>query len=310
MLKIGNVQLNNKFILAPMAGYTDVAFRRLCKDYGAGLTVTEMVSVKGLLYSGKKTEELLVRAYNEAVCAVQLFGSNPYEFEKVITENEKLKDFEIIDINMGCPVPKVTRQGEGSALMTTPEKAGEIIQACKRATSRPVTVKFRLGWDENVSVDFAKRMQDCGADAITVHGRTAVQQYRGESDVNAVLDIKNRVNIPLIISGDANEFNLAKYESADGIMVGRGALGHPDVFAIVQNGKADDIYSMIKKHIEYMQTYFNSERYVVANMRKHYAYYLKRAKIRAEMRNKVNLASTYDILFPLIEEIFENKKEE
>lgn len=304
MLKIGNVQLNNKFVLAPMAGYTDVAFRRLCKDYGAGLTVTEMVSVKGLLHSGKKTEELLVRAKNEDVCSVQLFGAEPYEFEKVISENEKIQSFEIIDINMGCPVPKVTRQGEGSALMTTPNVASEIVKACKRATNKPITVKFRLGWDKNVSVDFAKLMQDSGADAIAVHGRTALEQYRGKSNVQAVLDIKNHVDIPLIISGDANEHNLSKYESADGIMLGRGALGHPDVFAIVQNGNSDDIYSMIKKHIEYMQTYFTSERYVVANMRKHYAYYLKRAKIKAEMRNKVNLAPTYDTLFPLLDEIF------
>lgn len=304
MLKIGNVQLNNKFVLAPMAGYTDVAFRRLCKDYGVGLTVTEMVSVKGLLHAGKKTEELLVRATNEDVCSVQLFGAEPFEFEKVITENEKLRSFEIIDINMGCPVPKVTRQGEGSALMNTPKIAGEIVKACKRATNQPITVKFRLGWDKNVSVDFAKRMQDSGVDAIAVHGRTAIQQYSGESDVEAVLNLKKHVDIPLIISGDANETNLQKYESADGIMIGRGAIGHPDIFAIVQNGVGEEIYPIIKKHIAYMQEYFQSERYVIANMRKHYAYYLKRAKVKADMRNKVNLASTYEDVFALLDEIF------
>ena len=305
MLKIGKVQLNNKFVLAPMAGYTDVAFRRLCKDYGVGLTVTEMVSVKGLLHAGKKTEELLVRASNEEVCSVQLFGAEPYEFEKVISENEKVRAFEIIDINMGCPVPKVTRQGEGSALMNTPQIASEIVKACKRATNQPITVKFRLGWEDNVSVDFAKLMQDSGADAIAVHGRTAVQQYRGESDVEAVLNLKNHVDIPLIISGDANETNLQKYESADGIMIGRGAIGHPDIFALVQNGQGEEIYPIIKKHIAYMQEYFQSERYVVANMRKHYAYYLKRAKVKAEMRNRINLAPSYEEVLALLAEIFE-----
>ena len=200
MLKIGNVQLNNNLILAPMAGYGDVAFRRLAKDYGAGLTVTEMISVKGLLYQGKKTIEMLEVAKNETPSCVQLFGSEPEEFYRAIKECRELDNFDIIDINMGCPVPKVTKQGEGSALMKDPIRAGKIVEQCKKATDRPITAKFRLGWVGNTSKEFAHIMQESGADMITVHGRTAEHMYRGDSNVDAVLELKNHINIPLTVS--------------------------------------------------------------------------------------------------------------
>ena len=304
MLKIGKVQLNNNLILAPMAGYGDVAFRRLAKDYGAGLTVTEMISVKGLLYQGKKTIEMLEVAPNETPSCVQLFGSEPEEFYRAITECRELDNFDIIDINMGCPVPKVTKQGEGSALMKDPLRAGKIVEQCKKATNRPVTAKFRLGWKDNTSKEFAHIMQESGADMITVHGRTAEQMYRGDSNVDAVLELKNHINIPLTVSGDITEHNLDKYKGADGLMIGRGAIGHADIFSIIQGGKQEEIYPLIKKHIAYMQEHFSNEHYIVANMRKHFAYYLKRAGVKGELKNKVNLAPTLKDLFVVLDEIF------
>ena len=304
MLKIANVQLKNNLILAPMAGYGDVAFRRLCKDYGVGLTVTEMISVKGLLYQGKKTVEMLALAPNETPSCVQLFGSEPDEFYKVISECRELDKFDIIDINMGCPVPKVTKQGEGSALMKDPLRAGKIVEACKEATNRPVTAKFRLGWTDNTSREFAHVMQESGADMITVHGRTAEQMYRGDSDVEAVLSLKNDIKIPLTVSGDINEYNLDRYKGADGLMIGRGAIGHADIFSIIQGGQGEEIYLLIKKHIAYMQEHFNNEHYIVANMRKHFAYYLNRAKVKGETKNRVNLAPTLKDLFIVLDEIF------
>lgn len=304
MLKIANIQLKNNLILAPMAGYGDVAFRRLAKDYGAGLTVTEMISVKGLLYQGKKTIEMLELANNETPSCVQLFGSEPDEFYKAISECRELDKFDIIDINMGCPVPKVTKQCEGSALMKDPIRAGKIVEACKKATSRPVTAKFRLGWAQNTSKEFAHIMQESGADMITVHGRTTEQMYRGDSNVGAVLELKNQVNIPLTISGDINEHNLERYKGADGLMIGRGAIGHADIFSIIQGGEKEEIYPLIKKHIAYMQEHFQNEHYIVANMRKHFAYYLKRAGVKGEDKNKVNLAPTLKDLFVVLDEIF------
>ena len=303
-LKIANVQLNNNLILAPMAGYGDVAFRKLCKDYGVGLTVTEMISVKGLLYQGKKTVEMLRTADSETPSCVQLFGSEPDEFYKVISQCRELDSFDIIDINMGCPVPKVTKQGEGSALMKDPVRAGKIVEACKKATSRPVTTKFRLGWSENTSKEFAHVMQESGADMVTVHGRTTEQLYRGESNVEAVLSLKPLLNIPLTVSGDINEHNLDRYKGADGLMIGRGAIGHADIFSVINGGEEEEIYPLIKKHIRYMQQYFDNEHYIVANMRKHFAYYLKRAGVKGEDKNRVNLAPTLKDLFVVLDEIF------
>ncbi len=310
MLKIGSVALGGNRILAPMAGYGDVAFRKLCREYGADLTVTEMISVKGLLHNGKKTEEMLRLAPNETPSCVQLFGSDPDEFARVLAECEYLRPFDIVDINMGCPVPKVTKQGEGSALMKDPLRAAAIVSACKRATDKPVTVKFRLGWTENTALDFALRMQDAGADMVTVHGRTAEQMYRGSSDVAAVLDLKKHLSVPLVVSGDANETNGDLYAAADGIMYGRSALGHPDIFAELRGERRQPIYPVIRRHIQYMLDYFPSERYVVANMRKHLGYYLKRAGASGEQKNRANLAPDLASLTEVLDEIFaqENQK--
>lgn len=308
-MKIGNVKLNNKYILAPMAGYTNVAFRELCAEYGTGLTVTEMISAKGLLYDSGKTQEMLKISPLESPISVQLFGSDPDDFATVLRNCEHLAPFDIVDINMGCPVNKVIRQNEGSALMKDVALAEKIVSACKKNTSKPVTVKFRLGWESNDAINFAHAMQSAGADAITVHGRTALQMYRGDCDVKSVLAIKDKVEIPLIVSGDFTAKRADLYSEFDGIMIGREALIRPDVFATVMGKEQDDsrenVYKIIMRHIAKMKEYFENERFVVSNMRKHYAYYFKRYKISGQMKNALNLAPDLKSVYALLGEIFE-----
>lgn len=296
-LSIGGVTLKNNIILAPMAGYGDVAFRRLCRDFGAGLTVTEMISVNGLNYGNEKTGELLARAENETPCAVQLFGSSPDAFYRALKECRALDGFEIIDVNMGCPVPKVTKQGAGSALMLNKELAAEIVDACKRGGGgRPVTVKFRLGVgeDEFTAESFADKMRGAGAAALTVHGRTARQMYRGKADWNKIALVKKAAgDIPVFGNGDVTsftDFELAiEGSGVDGVAVGRGALGHPQLFAEVTGGEVPDSYAALMRHVDYMAEYF-PESYAVIALRKHLVYYLKGIPNMKQAKQEVNTA--------------------
>lgn len=314
-LKIGNVELNNNLILAPMAGFGDIAFRRICKDYGAGLTVTEMISAKGLLYKNTKTEQMLRLGENESPSCAQLFGSEPKVFEEVIKNSPLLKKFDIIDINMGCPVSKVTKAGEGSALLLDIKTACDIVSACKKATDKPITVKFRIGWDLDniVAVPFAKEITACGASMLAVHGRTTKQLYGGKADWDIIEQVANAVNVPVIGNGDIDGATVCMHRlksSCMGVMIGRGALGRPDIFADIlseasrfgntesgmeykQNGSA--LLEIILKHIQYMTEYF-PERYTVTNMRKHLAYYLRGVPSSKEFKNKINWIEDLDEL--------------
>ena len=278
-LDIGGVVLENNLVLAPLAGFTDVAFRRLCKERGVGLTVTEMVSVNGLKYGSDKTESLLRRVRREKPCAVQLFGSDPEVFRLVLTERECLADFEIVDINMGCPMPKVTKLGAGSALLSDKVRAAEIVRAACEAARRPVTVKMRLGIDNGDSAEeFAKCLENAGAAAIAVHGRTVRQLYGGKADWQAIARIKCAASVPVIGNGDvadAATFALRVKESGvDGIMIGRGALGKPWLFKEIICGEREDAVETAIRHIDYMTEYFSDE-YATKAFRKHIAYYLK-----------------------------------
>ncbi|MDE6397721.1 MAG: tRNA-dihydrouridine synthase family protein [Clostridiales bacterium] len=240
-MQIGNITFAQPFLsLAPLAGYGDIAFRRLCRESGASLTVTEMVSAKGLIYGNEKTETLLRLAPCERPSCVQLFGSDPDCFYKAVSL-PALARFDIIDINMGCPVPKITKCGEGSALMRDVNRAADIVRACvSAANGRPVTVKHRLGWDSDriVAPDFAAKMQSAGAAAITVHGRTAAQGYGGTADWNTISDVARAVSVPVIGNGDirsradANE----KIETfgVAGAAIVRGSVVIPLVFS--ENG--------------------------------------------------------------------------
>ena len=236
MIKIGNIQIEGRLALAPMAGVTDLAFRQVCRRAGAAYTCTEMVSAKALVYKDKKTKDLLVTGGDEHPCAAQIFGSEPDVMEEAAGLARDISGADIIDINMGCPVGKVAGNGDGCALMRDPDKAQRIIEAVVRGAGVPVTVKFRKGWDKgNVNaVEFGKMCQEAGASAITVHSRTRAQLYGGVADWDIIRDVKKAVDIPVFANGDVFEpedaAHILRYTGCDGAMIGRGAFGNPWIF--------------------------------------------------------------------------------
>ena len=235
-MQIGAVTIPNRLILAPMAGVTDLAFRQICRAHGAGLTVTEMVSAKALDYGDRKTPRLLRLGEGEHPAAVQLFGSDPDCLARSAVRARELSGCDLIDLNMGCPAPKIAGNGDGAALMRDPALAGRIIERVKRAVGCPVTVKFRRGWDEDSvnCVEFARVCQSAGADLIAVHGRTRAQQYEGRADWDAIARVREAVDIPLAANGDVfspeDVPRILRHTGADFVMIGRGSLGDPWIF--------------------------------------------------------------------------------
>ena len=301
-LSIGKHQLNSPYILAPLAGYTDISFRNICRGYGAGLTYTEMVSAKGLIYGNEKTEDLLRLAPSEVPSAVQIFGSEP----DIMAEAIKRIECDIIDINMGCPVRKIVTNGEGSALMLNPSLASKVISSCvKSSDGRPITVKFRAGFDEEHknAVEFAKMAEDSGASAITVHGRTREQFYSGVADRELIKEVAEAVSIPVIANGDITSTeDIAYYKDSNvkGFMVGRGAIGRPEIFSILGgvSPKVDKV-EQIKLHIEGLLPYL-PERVIVNDMKKHVAFYLKGISGIKEIKNAVFGVKSIDELLAIL----------
>ncbi len=277
-IEIGGVKLSGNVTLAPMAGFGDVAFRRLCRDYGAALTTSEMISAKGLLYGSRKTFEMLRLAPNEKPSCVQLFGSQPEDFYAAVSLPELAK-FDIIDINMGCPAKKVVSNGEGSDLMRDFARARKIIEATVAAAGkRPVTVKFRAGFydGETCAEEFAAMAEESGVSAMTVHGRTAEQGYSGFADWDLICRIASKAKVPVFGNGDVRKDNLAlRLRMTEGVAIGRGAIGNADIFA--PGGKRFGKKAMLLKHIEYMTYYFGGE-FTAVNIRKHLPYYFSGAK--------------------------------
>ena len=295
-LKIGNVELKNNVILAPMAGITDKAFRIVCKHYGVGLEVTEMASAKAIYYNDKKTNNLTDIQEETRPIAVQLFGSEP-ETIKVACEQVS-KSADIIDLNFGCPAPKVVKNGDGSKLLLNLELCEQIITTAVEASKVPVTVKFRSGWDSEhiVATKFAKIAEKSGAAMLTIHARTREQFYTGKADLNIIKAVKESVNIPVIGNGDIKNIKDAvemfNYTKVDGIMVGRGALGNPWVFESIINAQEREIENEEKlqtiiKHIE-LACKYKGELVGVKEMRKHIPWYVKNMKDATKLREKVN----------------------
>lgn len=309
MLKIGDVQLNNNVVFAPIAGFSEVGFRHLCAKYGAGLTYTELVSAKGLVYGNKGTEELLATTDIETPCAVQIFGSDP-EFMYKAAKDDRLAKFDIIDINMGCPVKKVFGNGDGSALMKDPMLITEIVQAVKEGGRRSVTVKMRAGIEigKPLAVECALAAQKGGASAVTVHARYREQYYSGECDHTITKAVKDALDIPVIANGDIVDRQsldkVAAITGADGFMIGRGALGKPWIFAELQ-GKDDshDIKSLILEHIEVLRRFMPD--FTVANVMKlQLCYYARGGRNAKGVRVEIGKAKSLDDTFRIIDELF------
>ncbi len=309
MLTVGNVQLKNNLVFAPIAGFSEVGFRHLCAKYGAGLTYTELVSAKGLVYGNKGTEELLATTDIETPCAVQIFGSDP-EFMYKAAKDERLVKFDIIDINMGCPVKKVFGNGDGSALMKNPALITEVVQAVKEGGSRPVTVKMRAGIEigKPLAVECALAAQKGGASAVTVHARYREQYYSGECDHTITKAVKDALDIPVIANGDIVDKQsldkVAQITNADGFMIGRGALGKPWIFAELQ-GKDDshDIKSLILEHIDVLREFMPD--FTVANVMKlQLCYYARGGRNAKAVRVEIGKAKSLGDTFKIIDKFF------
>ncbi len=281
-IKIGNIVTKNNVFLAPLAGYSDAALRVICLDYGAGLAFTEMVSCKGLKYGSEKSEEILFTYPEEEIKAVQIFGNDP-DIMGEIACSDYLKKFDVIDINMGCPVPKIYNNGEGSALLKTPMLASKIISSVKKS-GKAVTVKFRIGLTEDnfVTETFAKACEDGGADMITVHGRVKTAMYSGEPNYNEIEKAKKAVKIPVIANGgifskqDADK--MMERTGADGVMIARGAMNNPSIFSeILQTPNPLPLKEQMLKHLKLLKDRYGSERTAVI-FRKQMAFYLKGLK--------------------------------
>lgn len=314
-MRIGNVEITNPVMLAPMAGVTDLPYRLLCKEQGCGYMVTEMVSAKAVLYNNKNTELLMLTKEEEAPVALQLFGSDP-EIMADIADRLSDRGFAGFDINMGCPVPKVVNNHEGSALMKDPILAGKIVETMAKRVKLPVTVKFRKGFDDNSvnAVEFAHIMEESGASAITVHGRTREQFYSGKADWDIIGQVVRRVNIPVFGNGDIFSGEDAKRmlqeTGCQGIAVGRGAKGNPWIFReinAVMEGReipppptVKERKDMIVRHARLMVEY-KPEFMVVREMRKHVSWYTTGLHNCAALRDEVNHTESLDELFELLD---------
>lgn len=313
-LKIGNVTLENPYILAPMAGVTDLPFRLLCKEQGAGLLCMEMVSAKAIQYKNKNTEALLTIDERETPVSLQLFGSEPDVMSEVAKQIEE-RPFDILDINMGCPVPKIVKNGEGSALMQNPKLVYDIVSQVVKAIEKPVTVKIRKGFNDSSvnAVEIAKIIEEAGASAVAVHGRTREQYYSGKADWDIIRQVKEAVSIPVIGNGDVTSgekaLQMRAETNCDGIMIGRGVQGNPWIFseliAYDRTGQPkqpltnEERVTMMLRHAR-MQLEYKGDYIGIREMRKHVAWYTTGLQNSAKLRGLINEVESYEELEELL----------
>jgi len=311
--------LDSPFVLAPLAGITNSSFRLLCREMGAGLSYTEMISSKGIKYENKKTGELLALRPEEGPVGIQLFGSDPSDFVSA-AEMLKPRGFKLVDINMGCPVPKVVKNGEGSALLRKPDLAWTIVKALVKGTGLPITVKMRIGFENDYKergfdpAEFAAVLEDAGASAITVHGRTREQFYSGKADRAEIRRIKSAVRIPVIANGDVftaeDGMRMMDETGCEMVMVARGAMGNPWIFRelnaaykgqpIPDRPDIEEIIAVVERHIE-LDRALKGEHGTVIEMRKHVSWYTKGIPGAARLRTRINTAGTVEELTATIE---------
>jgi len=316
-MKIGNIEVNNPVFLAPMAGVTDWAYRNTCAKLGAGVTVTEMVSSRALVYKDKKSAKLL-RKTETGICGAQIFGNDP----EIMAEGARLaleiSGADFIDINMGCPMPKIAQSGDGCGLMRTPELAGNIVTAVKKAVDVPVTVKCRLGWDKgSINVlEFTRRMEESGADLVAVHGRTRAMLYSGVADWDTIRKVKEQLTVPVIANGDivdgVTALRCLKWTGADGIMVGRAVFGDPWIFEEIRAAMAGEEYSgrpALKERIEVAVEQFrmseqdHGEHIACLEARKHFAWYLKGVRNASYYKKEITSLKTMEDIYRVAKDV-------
>ena len=320
-MRVGNIEINNPLVLGPMAGVTDWAFRTICGELGADITVTEMVSSRALVYKDKKSASLL-RKNNGSVCGVQIFGNNPEIMAQGAQLALEISGCDFIDINMGCPMPKVANSGDGCGLMREPELAGEIVAAVKKAVNVPVTVKCRLGWDKgSVNVlDFSKRMEDNGAAMLSVHGRTRSMLYSGKADWDMIAKVKQQLKIPVIANGDIVDGETAmrckKWTGADGIMIGRATFGNPWVFAEIKAAFAGETSERppLCQRVDVAVRQFElaledkGEHIACLEARKHCAWYLRGVPYSNYYKEQISAISSMEDIYRIADGIRKDLK--
>ena len=319
-MKIGNIQLDNEVFLSPMAGVTDLPFRLICKEKGCGMLYTEMINAKALCYDDENTKKMLKIEEQEHPIAVQIFGSDPEYMGKAAAIMNQYPN-EILDINMGCPAPKVVKNGDGSALMRNPKLAAQVLSAVVKNSEKPVTLKIRKGWDDDSvnAVEIAKIAQECGISALAIHGRTREQFYSGKADWDIIAEIKQSIDIPVIGNGDVFEVedavNMLEKTKCDAIMIGRGAQGNPWIFKrinhymktgeILPEPTLEEKITTAIKHMN-LAVAEHGEYVAVREMRKHIGWYLKGLKNSARYRDQINKITDYKEVISMLEEYMQH----
>ena len=319
-MKIGNVQLDNEVFLSPMAGVTDLPFRTICKEKGCGMLYTEMINAKALCYDDENTKKMLRMDKDEHPVAVQIFGSDPEFMGKAAIIMNQYPN-EILDINMGCPAPKVIKNGDRSALMRNPKLAAEVLTAVVKNSEKPVTLKIRKGWDDDSvnAVEIAKIAEECGISALAIHGRTREQFYSGKADWDIIAEIKQAINIPVIGNGDVFEVedavNMLEKTKCDAIMIGRGAQGNPWIFnrinhymktgEILPEPTLEEKITTAIRHMN-LAVAEHGDYVAVREMRKHIGWYLKGLKNSAKYRDQINKITDYKEVIAMLEEYMQH----